>query len=63
MGIGWAGSPSRKDAGWLDRAYARLSVTTIRKHKHHLIMRCLCFRIVVTLITPAARPASNQPTA
>ena len=33
--------------GWLDRAHARLSVTTMRKHKHHFIMRCLCFPIAV----------------
>jgi len=45
---------------------ARLSVTTIRKHKHLMIMWCLCFRIVDTLMVPAVgcrRPATDQPAA
>jgi len=35
-----------------------MSVTTIRKHKHHLIFRCLCFRIVVMLDRAQRGPAS-----
>ena len=43
---------------------ARLSGTTIRKHKHLLFMWCLCFRIVVSLHTAAeGRRAASLPAA
>jgi hypothetical protein len=35
-----------------------MSVTTIRKHKHHLILRCLCFQIVVALNRAERGPTS-----
>ena len=39
---------------------ARLSETTIRKHKHLPQTWCLCFRIVVSLQTAACRPPFGQ---
>jgi hypothetical protein len=58
---------SREEQGLVAPRYARLGVTTIWKHKHPLIVGCLCFQIVVTLITPALSevdgPACDQPAA
>jgi hypothetical protein len=37
-----------------------MSVTTIRTHKHHLIIRCLCLRIAVALNRAQRGPTSPR---
>jgi hypothetical protein len=54
-----------KGLGLTGPRYARLSETMIQKHKHHMLGRCLCFWIIVSLRRrPQAalgrRPASPQ---
>ena len=54
---------SPTDWGLVGPRCARLSVATTQKHKHLMTAWCLCFRIVVTLMTPAEGRRPTSPSA